>query len=802
MEKFVEKMRVATGSNNIPLALQLIRENMGVFDNSNKDFKKVIKAVEINPAIIYIAYLHGYTDILKLCEEKEIGVGIGKIMKIYPNEWLSIKEIPEVKRMLLKYIDVMEVSLMSLRYKIGDGNWEYTTSGLENANFETSLIEYLVKLGAYDEAKSIIRSYRIPVRRVAMKIISDIKKILPENDVILKDIVNLINQRVELDKVLYLIEGKPIFNPIEEISKYGKISTYITNAVDFSTLLDLGNSLYSVNDLPYLIDNAAKDDLIKFTKRYDPHKAMGISSVEYINDVVDKVLDNLPISEIPGEFIQNSFNLEVVNIGGKYVCGLSHSVISKMYRMGVDLKWFPERLVKVIELSKTFDVEELKKYMILGGYVPQNHTSSEIPQIFTDAEMIFFRTFTLDPNECISDVKVPGFDEVKTLSQIDYSYELPEKYTDILEWYIYEDYSVFNQDVNSDSLGSEYFAIYKDFSELIENSPRVNKDVILYRGINATGPYSSEYEYNGKTYTLWKSVSSCSQFREVSDRFAGRECCMFVIECLKGCIAFDIKFFKQTEPEVLLPFNTILEFLYETVDERGRRNIHMKYVGYIKTNGIVVMYDDPNKLNEDILFRTYPLYITNPSYAFTAATPFKGKIHTSSSLRGLSVHSKEFFFNKKFPEIGKGDVYERIKFLQDYPDNPEVTVEELYILSSLLTEIVKSKFPVTQESLTHTYLDETKEEYFQRFKIRKTNYLMSLYCLTKITRDSDITYNLGGKDIVIEVREKVYLYKQNGPVNVKELIEIAQEIAQGNVEEISIREEGDSNIHISVKVAE
>lgn len=720
-------MRTTRSPRDLVIA---IRDNAQYFDALNLKLKVVLSK---SFPVIYIAVCMKEYGVLSLLLENEVVESILESMKSDKSRFEEISRDPILQDILVRHN-------ITTGSHIPEGEWETPGRTMSTAHHDIKSIERVLLSGNILQAENMIRSFRTIITGWEVALLRATPGIL-----------ELLKERVARDENLSLL-GHAVLDPVEEYGKYLDNSLerrYIINTVPKKIAALIGEDVFKRPDYAECLSLLSESEMANFIAKFEVvninlYPNIAISIIELFLSLKNTQGSNLET------LAKKLFSIPQSNpIFYEHGANVMVDLMYRFFKKGVPIYFLTENVQEIFTILKDRDIEKLRKYIISGKYIPQYHVNSVfmIKNLEKD-DMHFIRTFLLDPIECTKE----------TINQTSYSMTLSEVYLDLIDWYVYRDYMPFNQKINKhlplDDRDKEHRRL---FSELIENSPKTNKEVYLYRGIDAETPYDHYYFSKERKikYILWRSISSCSQYREVSDTFNPNQCCMFIVQVPKDALAYDIVYFKNSEPEVLLPFDSLLEFVSESLQtNKDKRLIHVKYVGYINSKGEEVFFEPLESSLEraisEIKFKGYPAYVTNVKPGiFSLSSPVKDTDRVKKFVEQNPTSSTIYAFNKKFPEIGNGDAYDRIVFLRNYPGIPFDPASVDGGINEILRDCINLGRELTNEAVSHVEMSESEDDYFARFEGKLTPYIGYLSFYVYITKGIEPIIYPGVKDLEV-----------------------------------------------------
>lgn len=695
-----------------------------------------------NSEVVFHLISHGDVEIMGHLPEEDFFLTLRKLAVENSPTRYFIEGSLFLSDLLIKNKHRLYLDSFTLRYIIGDGNWEYYNGNSPGISFSIKTVKEYIYAGNVGCASALVRSFRTSMCGWKKEFpvanwINDSKEFNDDKAAVLK----VIYERLEKDKDLSLLgHSVPREEMVEEYMKYPEFSLqrkYIIGALNINDLFLLGNPFYEREGLADILDEISLPVLQKSFENFSNDKFLVMKNIANYT-----MLFPLFVKDLPSEYTDRLTDIIFDPTSPISMKKLFRKCIPALFDRGVNMMKVPEEYRRFFELLKTrpYNKELLEEYILEGRYLPQEHENAILHLNYDNKPEVktFLRTFHLDPEEFTSMTTAPIPKHILSelsgkpppepieMNQVEYASRISAEYAKTLSWYIYEDYGPFNEKINKGlPLDEEDLRNQAILSEIIYKSPKVGKRVFLYRGITAKTPYDSQLKVLGKTYIYWRSVTSCAQYREVSDAFSHSPCCMFIIEVPKGSIAFDILSFKRSEPEVLLPFNSLHEFVSEKIINE-KRIIHVRYVGYVPITldpakgktleelpPVFFSRSRDSSIEGRVFYKAYPKYLVDPDVEenFTTTSPMKNSSPVKRHTTAHPVESMIIFFNKRFPGIGKGleDTKKRVLYLKN---------------TSTSVEFLKS-IRFSQE-IPPEGLDESEEDYFLRNEGKVTKYLEDL----------------------------------------------------------------------------
>ncbi len=336
----------------------------------------------------------------------------------------------------------------------------------------------------------------------------------------------------------HMLGDKNYMSPARINYLFNCIETYL----EFDTII---NSNIDVNTLAYVLSCV---ESIRFN-----------ISGRNIHPILRSIKDELTVYN---NVIRNNSFLTV----------LQHRMLSNELLLGV----YRNTTFEDFELYRKYELADiigrrniimLRDYILDGGYLPYvKHEASRLWLDLTNDERKFVETYY---------ARMPEQDL--------YAKSLPFADMHAWKWYIYDtdEYSIFNYGLRHGLVKREYYGYYISLYESIINAPPTTKEYIIYRGIKYDGTPESVCEtmYGPELNTtggiiIWEAFSSCSPVKEISDNFAGDNCCLFIIIVPIGAMLLDIVHFKSEENELVLPPGAIIK--HKAIKNN---NIIMEYIG-------------------------------------------------------------------------------------------------------------------------------------------------------------------------------------------------------------------------------
>ncbi len=226
--------------------------------------------------------------------------------------------------------------------------------------------------------------------------------------------------------------------------------------------------------------------------------------------------------------------------------------------LGYTVNIYIERELKLIEIIKLRNESLLYNYIINGGYLPyEKHEKSKNWFPLDESEREFVETYKFPKKYHEKYLEPLAF-----LEDVDYSWD----------YYINGDCTKLNKKLRkNEKLDEDEFNIYQQLNQSIFNSNPIDKNCIIYRGIKI-----KNFNHNVGDEIEWKSFTSCSSVKEISDNFKyGNVCCIFIIKVPKNAILLDITSLKKSESEIVIPPRALFDF-----QEIRNGNIILYYKGY------------------------------------------------------------------------------------------------------------------------------------------------------------------------------------------------------------------------------
>ncbi len=314
------------------------------------------------------------------------------------------------------------------------------------------------------------------------------------------------------------------------------------------------------------------------------------------NDVFDSIITDEELSEMLGILNDIYINYPSINWGKRNKFIVLHlvkpKILMKLSRLDMDilkliqtlpeipinlqsmlynlykttnLKFIPTERNNISDIIIKKDLSLLREYILNGGYMPYSkHEKSRIIIDLDEEDEKFIKTYYF--NESV---------------QNEYINSLNDETKELIDWYVNSDneYEIFNKKlrIGDDLTDFEMDNFMLLFKTIIE-SPVINNINIIYRGIDI----KENIKFNEGDTMVWKSFTSCSPIREISDNFSGGICCLFIIICPERSIGLNITNLKKSENEIILPPGSKFKFI-----SKGPENIIViRYIGYETNSGI------------------------------------------------------------------------------------------------------------------------------------------------------------------------------------------------------------------------
>ncbi len=342
------------------------------------------------------------------------------------------------------------------------------------------------------------------------------------------------NKPVELLK--YILANKIIFKP-----RIVHMINYVFMCLDEDNFNKVINSDITDEDMKYILSCVKKIRYEIVTKR-ELFTIFG-NLIDY-DFLTNKVLQHeylLPLLTTIDTGIENS------------------QKIYQKYDFNLPLS----REYNIIDIIVRQDTSKLYQYVIKGNYLPyKQHSMSIMSLKLNDKEKQFNDTFMFPI--IYHDYYINNLDRISR---------------HFIHSYIYDKgklcgYNLCTKLRNKELLTSLEEQYYNSLIMSTINAPVINKRCILYRGVHIDD-FIKDIDLNGDIFT-WKSFSSCSSIREISDAYRrNAACCLFVIIVPENSVLLDITTIKSSEYEILLPSQSIFKYL-------GTINgcMIIKYLGY------------------------------------------------------------------------------------------------------------------------------------------------------------------------------------------------------------------------------